>query len=79
MKYYIFNTKEESDECRLICYRALLEQNKSERFAELTKDWSSEQIRITDGKYIVPECPYIDSSKYNTEEAAHDWFAQQEI
>jgi hypothetical protein len=79
MKYYIFNTKEESDECRLVCYRALLEQNKSERFAELTKEWCFEQIRITDGKYIVPECPYIDSLNYKIEQSERNWFPQQEI
>lgn len=74
MKYYILNTKEESDQCRLECYRALLEHNNSERFAELTKEWSLEQTRITDGKYIVPECLYIDSSKYAIEEANINWF-----
>lgn len=79
MKYYIFNTKEESDQCRLECYRALLEDNKSERFAELTKEWSPEQIRITDGKYIVPECHLIDSSKYILVEANVNWFPEQEI
>jgi len=79
MKYYILNTKEESDECRLECYRALLKNNKSERFAELTKEWSSEQIRITDEKYIVPECPYIDSTNYITETSQMDWFPLQEI
>ena len=78
MKYYILNTKEESDECRKECYIALLEHNKSERFAELTKEWSPEQMRITDGKYIVPECPYIDSSRYNMEEAEQNWFPKQE-
>jgi hypothetical protein len=79
MKYYILNTKEESDQCRLECYKALLEQNKNERFAELTKEWSPEQVRITDGKYIVPECLYIDSSSYITEESNRNWFPQQEI
>lgn len=79
MKYYILNTKEESDQCRLECYRALLENNKSERFAELTKEWSSEKIRITDGKYVVPECPLIDSSKYILEEANINWFPKQDI
>ena len=79
MKYYILDTKEESDQCRLECYVALLHHNKSERFAELTKEWSPEHIRITDGKYVVPECPYIDSSKYITEEAQINWFPEQEI
>ena len=79
MKYYVLNTKEESDECRLICYRALITNNKSERFAELTKEWSSERIRITDGKYVVPECPYIDSSSYIMELANPNWFPQQEV
>lgn len=79
MKYYILNTKEESDQCRLECYKALLELNKSERFAELTKEWSSEQIRATDGKYIVPECLYIDSSNYVLEEPNSNWFTPQEV
>lgn len=79
MKYYILNNKEESDQCRLECYRALLENNKSERFAELTKEWSPEKIRITDGKYIVPECPFISSSNYILEEANINWFPSQEI
>jgi hypothetical protein len=74
MKYYILNTKEESDKCRLECYKGLLNQNKSERFAELTKEWSPEQIRITDGKYIVPECPYLESSEYILEESKKEWF-----
>ena len=79
MKYYILNTKEESDQCRLECYRAILDQNKSERFAMLTTEWSSEQIRITDGKYIVPECPYIDSAKYTVEDSDTSWFPLQKI
>jgi hypothetical protein len=74
MKYYILNTKEESNECRLGCYRAFLEQNESERVAELTKEWSSEQTRITDGKYIVPECPYLKNSNYVIEECKREWF-----
>lgn len=79
MKYYILNTKEESDQCRLECYRALLENNKSERFAETTKEWCPERIRVTDGKYVVPECPYIDSSKYTMEELELNWLPQIEI
>jgi hypothetical protein len=79
MRYYILNTKQESDKCRLECYRSLLENNKSERFAELTKEWSPEQKRITDGKFIVPECSLIDSSKYILEESDVNWFPEQEI
>jgi len=74
MKYYILNTKEESDQCRLECYRAFLEQNKSERLAELTKEWSAEQVRVTDGKYIVPECPYLENNEYTLEEPEKEWF-----
>jgi hypothetical protein len=79
MKYYVLNSKEESDQCRLDCYRASLEYNNSERFAELTKEWSPEKIRITDGKYVVPECPYINSSKYIMEKFDKNWFPEQEI
>lgn len=79
MKYYVLNTKEESDQCRLKCYRALLKHNTSERFAELTTEWSPEQTRITDGKYVVPMCSYIEPSAYVTEEPQMSWFPPQEI
>lgn len=79
MKYYVLNTQEESDQCRLKCYKALLKNNKSERFAELTKEWSPEQTRATDGKYIVPECSFIDSSEYLLEEPSITWFPEQKI
>ena len=39
-----------------------------------TTEWATDQQRITDDKYIVPECPNLGTFGYTRETATDDWF-----
>jgi hypothetical protein len=46
----------------------------NEAYKTQTVDWSTEQHRITDNKYIVPVCPNLGTFGYAIETASDDWF-----
>ena len=73
MRYYILNTKEESDTCRQECYIAYMNSVPDGDYKEQTTEWSTEQQR-TDNKYIVPVCPNLGTFGYTIETATDDWF-----
>ena len=74
MKYYILDTKAESDQCLEVCLIAYLQNVTCEKFKQQTKVWAVEQQRLTDGKYIVPVCPNLGTFGYNIETSTDDWF-----
>ena len=54
MRYYILDTKTESDLCRQECLTAYMNNIPSGDYKAQTTEWATEQQRITDNKYIVP-------------------------
>lgn len=74
MRYYILETKEESDRCRQECYIACMSNVSNEAYKTQTTDWAIEQQRLTDGKYIVPVCPNLGTFGYTIETSTEDWF-----
>ena len=74
MRYYILDTKEESDQCRAECLIAYMNNIPNGDYKSQTTGWSTEQQRITDDKYIVPVCPYLGTFGYAIETATDDWF-----
>lgn len=76
MKYYIFNTKAEADECRHTCLAVHLAiHNTSIDYIEQTKSWSDEGLtRLTDGKYIVPYNTNLGDNNWTVEESQSSWF-----
>lgn len=79
MRYYILDTKKESDECRKYCLQAILSRSDNNNYIERTTQWSDEQIRQTDGKYVVPVCVQLGTFGYNVDEYASDWFPSDDI
>jgi len=77
MKYYVLDTKEESDECRKYCLEAFLSNKSGSDYLNQTTQWSEEQQRLTDGKYIVPVCPQLGTFGYHIETATDDWFTEE--
>ena len=75
MRYYILNTKEESDTCRQECYIAYMNSVPDGDYKEQSTEWSTEQQR-TDNKYIVPVCPNLGTFGYNIETSSEDWFPE---
>ena len=80
MKYYVFNTKAEADECRQTCLAAhLATHNTNIHYTEQTTNWSEEGLtRLTDGKYIVPYCDDLGDNGYTIEHSSADWFSPSE-
>lgn len=74
MRYYILDTKAESDQCIKECYTACMNTVPRGDYKTQTIDWSTEQQRITDNKYIVPFCPNLGTFGYTIETATDDWF-----
>ena len=74
MRYYILDTKTESDLCRQECLTAYMNNIPSGDYKSQTIEWATEQQRITDDKYIVPVCPNLGTFGYNIETAQDDWF-----
>lgn len=74
MRYYILDTKEESDQCLHECYIAMMNNVTNESYKKQTVAWAFEQQRITDGKYIVPVCPQLGTFGYHIETSTDDWF-----
>jgi hypothetical protein len=79
MRYYILNTKEESDQCRRECYTAYMQNISAGAYKEQTTQWSEEQQRLTDNKYIVPVCPQLGTFGYLIETSTSEWFPEPEI
>jgi hypothetical protein len=77
-KYYILNTKEESDQCRLDCYHAYIATIPDGVYKNQTTSWSPEEQRLTDNKYIVPECKWLKNHTYHTEVSESNWFPEEE-
>ena len=93
MKYYILDTKEDSDKCRQKCLNAVVRVRGSNPF---TTQWSEEQTRLTDGKYVVPYCQELedeldamndafegisarDAYGFLTETSTTEWFPEPEL
>ena len=79
MKFYILNTKEEFDECQIVCFNWFIGYCNSESeipYTETTFKWCEEQTRPTDGKYIVPYCDRLGDSVYTVEESLSGWFPE---
>lgn len=74
MRYYILETKEESDRCRQECYISCMNNVSNKDYKSQTTEWATEQQRITDNKYIVPVCPNLGTFGYAIETAQDDWF-----
>ena len=75
MRYYILDTKEESDQCLKECLIAYLHNVQDEKYRSQTTSWAIEQQRLTDNKYIVPVCPQLGTFGYHIETATDDWFS----
>lgn len=78
MNYYVLNNKEESDQCRIDCYTAYISNIPDGAYKNQTIQWSEEQQRLTDGKYIVPECPQLSTHPYVIETSDSSWFPEIE-
>lgn len=80
MKYYVFDTKAEADECRHTCLAVYLAvHNTSIDYIEQTTSWSEEGLtRLTDGKYIVPYCDNLGDNEYTVEDCSSNWFPPSE-
>ena len=74
MKYYILDTKAESDLCLQECFDAFMQNVKNDAYKKTTTKWAPEQQRLTDGKYIVPVCPQLGTFGYHIETSTEDWF-----
>tara|TARA_R100001163_G_C5018074_1_gene161738 strand:+ start:71 stop:310 length:240 start_codon:yes stop_codon:yes gene_type:complete len=74
MRYYILETKAESDLCLQECLTASLQNVSDKDYKSQTTEWATEQQRITDNKYIVPVCPNLGTFGYAIETAQDDWF-----
>jgi len=79
MNYYILNNKEEFDQCQIDCYNAYISNIPDGVYKNQTTQWSEEQQRLTDGKYIVPECPHLLTHTYTIEPSHTSWFEQIEL
>ena len=77
-RYYILDTKQQSDQCRADCYDAYMQTVTEGEYKTQTTQWSEEQQRLTDGKYIVTVCEYFDSGQYTIESSTLDWFPVDE-
>lgn len=93
MRYYILDTKEESDKCRQKCLEAVVRVRGANDY---TTQWSEELTRLTDGKYVVPYCKEFeneldsmddafegisarDAYGFKIETPNSDWFPEPEI
>ena len=76
MRYYILDTKEESDQCLEECLIACLHNITEQDYKNQTTAWAEEQQRKTDGKYIVPVCPQLGTFGYTIETSTEDWFEE---
>lgn len=74
MRYYILDTQAESDLCRQECLIAYTNNVADGAYKTQTTEWSTEQQRLTDNKYIVPVCPNLGTFGYTIETAQDDWF-----
>ena len=74
MRYYILDTQIESDQCRQESLIAYMNSVPDGDYKSQTTEWSTEQQRITDNKYIVPVCPNLGTFGYAIETASDDWF-----
>ena len=93
MKYYVLDTKEDSDKCRKKCWDAVIRVSGD---ANPNIQWSEELTRLTDGKYVVPYCQEFENELDSMDEAFEgvsareiygfpietpnsDWFPEPEI
>lgn len=74
MRYYILNTKEESDECIKACTEAYLSNEPKLEYKKQTAVWAQQLQRLTDGKYIIPVCPQLGGFGYQIETFEENWF-----
>ena len=73
-QYYVLDTQEQSNACRLSCYIAHIGIHNTEPYKSQTTQWSKERTRLTDGKYIVPFCGELGQAGYTVEESDESWF-----
>jgi len=66
MRYYILDTKEESDKCRQKCLDAVVRVRGANNY---TTQWSEELTRLTDGKYVVPYCQEFENELDSMDDA----------
>lgn len=78
MNYYILDNKEDSDQCRMDCYNAFISKMPNGPYKNQTTKWSDELQRLTDGKYIVPECSQLLTHSYTIETSDTSWFPEIE-
>lgn len=76
--HYIFDTQQESDQCRQECYDAYMLGRTEIDFINNTLAWSEEQTRLTDNKYIVPYCDELGDNGYTIENSTSAWFPEGE-
>lgn len=76
MKYYVLDSKAESDECLENCHNACINNIPSGDYKSQTTAWAEEQQRVTDNKYIVPVCSTLGTFGYNIETATSEWFPE---
>ena len=67
MRYYILDTKQQSDQCRKEWLIAYMNNLSDDDYKSQTDEWSSEKQRLTDNKYIVPVCPNLGTFGYTIE------------
>lgn len=85
MKYYIFDNKQDADDCRHLCLTLHLAAcGDNLDYIETTTSWSPEgETRLTDGKYIVPYSKRLGMGDgnpvYTVEEHSMDWFPASEV
>lgn len=77
-RYYILDSKEESDQCLEACLIAHFQNVQNDKYKAQTTSWAPEQKRLTDGKYIVPVCPSLGTFGYTIEASKPEWFEANE-
>jgi hypothetical protein len=76
--YYILDTEQESDQCRQQCFDIWVAAHSDPDYLTTTIQWSEEQTRLTDNKYIVPYCDLLGDGGYTIEHSTSAWFPEEE-
>ena len=78
MNYYILDTIEDFNECQSACYTVFMATvDSNTAYALQTTAWAEPQQRLTDNKYICPECSeYTNTANYTIEQSQTNWFPE---